>query len=273
MICFASTASIRSCTSRPRRTWIAPSSAPNPSSRPMWSAHSHLLEAARRFWLGDGSSDAGSASLPSRLHRRGLRIPRSRRPRLLRDHTLRAQLAVRSLQGRQRSPRPRLRPHLWPARHHLQLLQQLRPLPVPREAHSLDDPECPGRQAAAGLRRWSADSRLALRGGSLRGHPGHTWSAACPARRTTSVAAISRPISPSSRPSATCWTSSARPPATHRRLIQYVTDRPGHDRRYAMDITKIRRELGLAAAPYHRRRAPPHRRVVPRAPRLDRRHP
>lgn len=27
-------------------------------------------------------------------------------------------------------------------------------------------------------------------------------------------------------------------------LIAYVTDRPGHDRRYAMDITKIRRELG-----------------------------
>jgi dTDP-glucose 4,6-dehydratase len=27
-------------------------------------------------------------------------------------------------------------------------------------------------------------------------------------------------------------------------LISYVTDRPGHDRRYAMDIAKIRRELG-----------------------------
>jgi dTDP-glucose 4,6-dehydratase len=27
-------------------------------------------------------------------------------------------------------------------------------------------------------------------------------------------------------------------------LIQYVTDRPGHDRRYAMNIAKIRRELG-----------------------------
>ena len=29
----------------------------------------------------------------------------------------------------------------------------------------------------------------------------------------------------------------------HESLIQYVTDRPGHDRRYAMDITKIDREL------------------------------
>jgi dTDP-glucose 4,6-dehydratase len=30
----------------------------------------------------------------------------------------------------------------------------------------------------------------------------------------------------------------------HEQLIQYVTDRPGHDRRYAMDITKIKTELG-----------------------------
>ncbi len=32
--------------------------------------------------------------------------------------------------------------------------------------------------------------------------------------------------------------------APHERLITYVTDRPGHDRRYAMDITKIQSELG-----------------------------
>ncbi|MBW8072124.1 MAG: dTDP-glucose 4,6-dehydratase [Ferrovum sp.] len=30
---------------------------------------------------------------------------------------------------------------------------------------------------------------------------------------------------------------------SRRRLIQFVTDRPGHDRRYAIDATKIRREL------------------------------
>ncbi|MCA1954754.1 MAG: dTDP-glucose 4,6-dehydratase [Anaerolinea sp.] len=32
--------------------------------------------------------------------------------------------------------------------------------------------------------------------------------------------------------------------APHERLIEYVTDRPGHDRRYAMAIDKIRSELG-----------------------------
>ena len=31
---------------------------------------------------------------------------------------------------------------------------------------------------------------------------------------------------------------------SHRELVKFVTDRPGHDRRYAMDITKISNELG-----------------------------
>jgi dTDP-glucose 4,6-dehydratase len=35
-----------------------------------------------------------------------------------------------------------------------------------------------------------------------------------------------------------------RPPGTADKLITYVKDRPGHDRRYAIDATKIERELG-----------------------------
>lgn len=34
------------------------------------------------------------------------------------------------------------------------------------------------------------------------------------------------------------------PHVPHAALIQYVADRPGHDRRYAMDASKIKRELG-----------------------------
>lgn len=34
------------------------------------------------------------------------------------------------------------------------------------------------------------------------------------------------------------------PHVPHEKLIRYVTDRPGHDRRYAMNITKISTELG-----------------------------
>jgi dTDP-glucose 4,6-dehydratase len=33
----------------------------------------------------------------------------------------------------------------------------------------------------------------------------------------------------------------------HRQLIKYVTDRPGHDRRYAIDARKLEQELGWQA--------------------------
>ncbi len=34
--------------------------------------------------------------------------------------------------------------------------------------------------------------------------------------------------------------------APHARLIRFVTDRPGHDFRYAIDAAKVKRELGWA---------------------------
>ena len=61
--------------------------------------------------------------------------------------------------------------HLVRAYHHTygsagndhQLLEQLRPLPFSREAHPAHDRQRPRRQAAARLRRWPPDPRLALR--------------------------------------------------------------------------------------------------------------
>jgi dTDP-glucose 4,6-dehydratase len=35
---------------------------------------------------------------------------------------------------------------------------------------------------------------------------------------------------------------------SHRRLVTFVKDRPGHDRRYAIDARKIERELGWRPA-------------------------
>jgi dTDP-glucose 4,6-dehydratase len=39
-----------------------------------------------------------------------------------------------------------------------------------------------------------------------------------------------------------------RADGSHRRLITFVADRPGHDRRYAIDASKLERELGWRAA-------------------------
>jgi dTDP-glucose 4,6-dehydratase len=36
-----------------------------------------------------------------------------------------------------------------------------------------------------------------------------------------------------------------RPQGTARQLITFIRDRPGHDRRYAIDATKIKNELGF----------------------------
>ncbi len=51
--------------------------------------------------------------------------------------------------------------------------------------------------------------------------------------------------------------------ARYRDLITFVTDRPGHDRRYAIDATKIERELGWTP-PRRSRRSGADRPVVSR---------
>src|SRR6267143_1276480 len=53
-------------------------------------------------------------------------------------------------------------------RSYYESLQQLRSVPVPGEADPADDPQCPGGQAAAGLRRRKERARLAVRARSLR---------------------------------------------------------------------------------------------------------
>ena len=62
-----------------------------------------------------------------------------------------------------------------------------------------------------------------------------------------SGAATSGATSTSSSASAPSSTSFARRPSPHEALIAFVTDRPGHDQRYAIDATKLERELGWRA--------------------------
>ncbi len=58
--------------------------------------------------------------------------------------------------------------------------------------------------------------------------------------------------------------------AAYRELKTFVADRPGHDRRYAIDDAKIRRELGWAPRQSFEDGAARHRALVPRPPRLVR---
>jgi dTDP-glucose 4,6-dehydratase len=138
--------------------------------------------------------------------------------------------------------------------------QQLRPVPLPGEAHPAGDRQGAGRRAAAGLRRRQAGARLAVRGDHCR-RSARCWRRAGWARPTTSAAM------PRCRTSRWC-TRSARlldqrrprqdgqPRASQ---ITYVADPPGHDRRYAIDASKLQRRTGLGAGIDLRAR---HRRTV-----------
>jgi len=68
-----------------------------------------------------------------------------------------------------------------------------------------------------------------------RGRPGHSYNVGGDGERTnldvvTAICTLLDEMQPQGAP--------------HARLITFVADRPGHDRRYAMDATKLRRELG-----------------------------
>ncbi len=100
-------------------------------------------------------------------------------------------------------------------------------------------------KALAGLWRRQERPRLALCRGSLRGDRYRVASAGVLAKRTTSAAGTRSRTSRSCRRSATWWMRwRPRPTVPVESLITYVKDRPGHDRRYAMDARKIERELG-----------------------------
>ena len=145
------------------------------------------------------------------------------------------------------SSRQGLAADLRPAGRRLQLLEQLRALSLPRKADPADDPERARGRAAAGLRQGRERPRLALcRGPRPRARPDRRarqgW-----VRPTMSAAATSAATSMSSRASARCSTTRAGRTGPGEELIEFVTDRPGHDARYAIDATKLEDELGWRA--------------------------
>ena len=103
-----------------------------------------LLQAARSYWntLEGGARDR--FPVPPYLDRRGLRVTRGGRV-LHRGNALRPQVALLGEQGQLRPPGPRLAPHLRPADPGHQLLEQLRPVPFPRETDPARHPQRQGR--------------------------------------------------------------------------------------------------------------------------------
>ena len=167
-----------------------------------------LLEAALAYWRELPAATARRVPLRPRLHRRGLRLAR-RRGAVHRDLALRPELALFGEQGRRRPSGARLAPDLRPAGDRHQLLQQLRALPVSREAHPADHPQGDGRgercRSTAGRER----ARLDPRRGPCARPAGGAGRRARRARATLSAAPASAATSTSCARSARCWTGSA----------------------------------------------------------------
>jgi dTDP-glucose 4,6-dehydratase len=121
-----------------------------------------------------------------------------------------------------------------------QLLQQLRPLAVPRKADpALWRSRAMGRTCATGC-MWTTTWMPCCwppAGGSWAAAP--AWADLVPMEQPANA-----PTKRWWRRSATRSTSLLPAGAPHSRLITPVSDRPGHDRRYAIDPTRISTELG-----------------------------
>ena len=112
-------------------------------------------------------------------------------------------------------------------------LEQLRALPVPREADPADGPQRAARRPAAGLRRRHAGAQLALRRG-LRARRSATCSSTARAGEVYNVGG------PDECPNIEVVKRIIELTGNDESLIEYVTDRPGHDRRYSLGSEKVR---------------------------------
>ena len=243
----------------------ARSTARRPSWRRMWSARCGCSR--RRAPIGAGSTRPAQARF--RFHHVStdevFGALGADDPPFSRSHALRSALALLGEQGGGRSSGARLGPHLRPAGARDQLHQQLRALPFSRKAHPADDHQGAERRAlpvygrGENVRDWLhvEDHAEALVAVVERGRAGRDLF-----HRRRRGADEPRRGDAASPTSSTRWPSRLPRGAPRAGLITFVTDRPGHDFRYAMDISKIERELGWRPSRDFRERLARDRRVV-----------
>ena len=105
-------------------------------------------------------------------------------------------------------------------------------------------------KALAYLWRWATDSRLAVCGGPLQLNPLRIWQMVV-SGEVYNVGGWNEKSNLEVVHTICDILDELVPPgqdfsfSTYRSLITYVTDRPGHDRRYAIDAAKIEHELAL----------------------------
>ena len=201
----------------------------------------HLLEIAREY----AACEARRVSPVARIDRRGLR-QLGTVGAVHRRQPVQAELAVLSIEGQRRSSRARMVRDLPSAGARHELFEQLRPVSVSGKADSADDPEGVERTTVPvygdgmQVRDWlHVDDHVSgLVSVFEQGAPGQTYNIGGNSERTN-LAVVE-----------TILRALARRTGKREQellgLIRFVTDRPGHDRRYAIDASRMRDQLGWA---------------------------
>ena len=184
----ATTRSTSSCISPPKAMSTARSTGRPRSSRPTSSARSGC--STPRSTIGAACRASGKAAF--RFHHVSTDevfgdLPFDER-HLHRGDALRAVLALFGVEGGVRPSRPRLARDLRPAGRALQLLEQLRAVPLPRKADPAGHPQRARGEAAAGLRRGRECPRLAVSSRTMRARSSWSRPGACRAKATMSAA-------------------------------------------------------------------------------------
>ena len=208
-----------------------------------------LLEAALDYWRALPAERAGAVPLSPRLDRRGVRLARPR------GQIQRRRAAISRILPMPRRRRPPITwcgPGTRPSACRLCISncsnnygpyhfpEKLIPLAILKALHG--EP-IPVYGKGDNVRDWLyvEDHARALHAVLTEGRPGESYNIGGDGERTnlevvTAICALLDEMLPNS------------PHRPHEQLITFVADRPGHDRRYAMDAAKIRARAGLAAA-------------------------